>query len=121
MISVASNSNNSLTFILSFFFQLTDNLVTWNQVISAASNSNNNNNSVDIINMEDEDDDFSASNPDMQPQAASVSTAAASEASEATSPFNNLRDLLCHSAHLTVFLNYVLSNSDPASLVSFFF
>lgn len=32
-------------------------------------------------------------------------------------PFNNLRDLLCHQAHLTVFLNYVISNSDPAPLV----
>ena len=33
------------------------------------------------------------------------------------SPFNNQRDLFCHSAHLTVFINYVISNSDPASLV----
>ena len=34
------------------------------------------------------------------------------------SPFNNLRDLFCHSAHLTVFLNYVMNSADPASLVS---
>ncbi len=34
------------------------------------------------------------------------------------SPFNNLRDLFCHSAHLTVFVKYVIGNADPASLVS---
>ena len=33
-------------------------------------------------------------------------------------PFENLRDLMCHHAHLAVLLNYVISNSDPAPLVS---
>lgn len=37
---------------------------------------------------------------------------------EGSKPFEALRDLLCHHAHLAVFMNYVISNSDPAALVS---
>ena len=37
---------------------------------------------------------------------------------EGQSPFDNLSDLMVHHAHLAVFLNYVISNSDPAALVS---
>jgi hypothetical protein len=32
-------------------------------------------------------------------------------------PFKSLSKLLEHSAHLAVFMNYVISNSDPSSLV----
>lgn len=32
-------------------------------------------------------------------------------------PFNSLRELLQHPAHLAVFLNYVISNADPAPLL----
>ena len=32
-------------------------------------------------------------------------------------PFAVLTELLCHNAHLAVFVNYVLQNSDPSSLV----
>ena len=39
-------------------------------------------------------------------------------APDGQTPFDDLRDLMCHHAHLAVFLNYVVSNSDPASLVS---
>ena len=37
---------------------------------------------------------------------------------EGQSPFDNLGELMVHHAHLAVFLNYVISNSDPAALVS---
>ena len=37
---------------------------------------------------------------------------------EGPSPFENLSELMVHHAHLAVFLNYVISNSDPAALVS---
>ena len=37
---------------------------------------------------------------------------------EGQSPFDNLSELMVHHAHLAVFLNYVISNSDPAALVS---
>jgi hypothetical protein len=33
-------------------------------------------------------------------------------------PFKSLSKLWQHSAHLAVFMNYVLSNCDPSSLVS---
>jgi hypothetical protein len=36
---------------------------------------------------------------------------------EGSNPFNKLTDLFCHNAHLTVFVNYVIYNSDPSSLV----
>ena len=36
---------------------------------------------------------------------------------ESSKPFEVLRDLLCHHAHLAVFMNYVISNSDPAAVV----
>ena len=39
---------------------------------------------------------------------------------EGSKPFEILRDLLCHHAHLAVFMNYVISNSDPAAIVSIF-
>ena len=32
-------------------------------------------------------------------------------------PFEVFGDLLCHHAHLAVFMNYVISNSDPSALV----
>ena len=37
---------------------------------------------------------------------------------EGQSPFDDLNELMVHHAHLAVFLNYVISNSDPAALVS---
>ena len=36
----------------------------------------------------------------------------------AHAPFDNLNDLLAHQAHLAVFLNFIMSNCDPAALVS---
>ncbi len=39
------------------------------------------------------------------------------DATSGAKPFENLRDLMCHHAHLAVLLNYVISNSDPAPLV----
>ena len=39
---------------------------------------------------------------------------------EGSKPFEVLRDLLCHHAHLAVFMNYVISNSDPSALVIYF-
>ena len=41
----------------------------------------------------------------------------ADERLEGSKPFEVLRDLLCHHAHLAVFMNYVISNSDPSALV----
>ena len=41
-----------------------------------------------------------------------------SPVSESSKPFEVLRDLFCHHAHLAVFMNYVISNSDPSALVS---
>lgn len=38
--------------------------------------------------------------------------------SSGQSPFDNLTDLECHHAHLAVFLNYLVDNSDPVTLVS---
>ena len=35
-------------------------------------------------------------------------------------PFDNLNELMCHQAHLAVFLNFMISNSDPAALVRFY-
>jgi hypothetical protein len=40
----------------------------------------------------------------------------ADERLEGSKPFEVLRDLLCHHAHLAVFMNYVISNSDPSAL-----
>ena len=45
---------------------------------------------------------------------------AADERLEGSKPFEVLRDLLCHHAHLAVFMNYVISNSDPSALVIYF-
>ena len=56
--------------------------------------------------------------------AASTASGAASAqggSADGSKPFEILRDLLCHHAHLAVFMNYVISNSDPAALVSFRF
>ena len=44
----------------------------------------------------------------------------ADERLEGSKPFEVLRDLLCHHAHLAVFMNYVISNSDPSALVIYF-
>ena len=94
-------------------------------------------NSEGIINMEDDDDDESdheiASSTSTAAGAASANNTfsalfssftsstpatAATAVSEGSKPFEILRDLLCHHAHLAVFMNYVISNSDSSALVS---
>ena len=46
-----------------------------------------------------------------------TTTTTAGNVLEGSKPFEVLRDLLCHHAHLAVFMNYVISNSDPSALV----
>ena len=45
----------------------------------------------------------------------------ASNENQGSKPFEILRDLWCHHAHLAVFMNYVISNSDPSALVIYFY
>jgi hypothetical protein len=45
-----------------------------------------------------------------------TTTTTAGNVLEGSKPFEVLRDLLCHHAHLAVFMNYVISNSDPSAL-----
>ena len=120
-------------------------LVTWNNLFAggikhqqAASSATND---TGIITMEDEDED-DLSDQEMAGPADSSSTLGALFTSftsptsptgpgnasnanatsttvllEGSKPFEVLRDLLCHHAHLAVFMNYVISNSDPSALV----
>lgn len=88
-----------------------------------------------IISMEDDDDDDDEFS-DHEPSALTASTShnessainwfssfssnqSPSKGSgvQGSKPFEILRDLLCHHAHLAVFMNYVISNSDPSALV----
>ena len=64
-----------------------------------------------------EDDEEEASDGEGGGDAGADGVEAAESAS--ANPFDNLTELFCHNAHLTVFINYVISNSDPSSLVIF--
>lgn len=57
---------------------------------------------VDVIPMDDGSDD---DEPEIYPM-------------DNQGPFSNLADLKTRPAHLAVFINYLLSNSDPSSLVN---
>ena len=123
-------------------------LVTWNNLFAGGIKhqaSSSANNDTGIITMEDEDED-DLSDQDMAGPADSSSALGALFTSftgpslgsptgagnasnanatttvllEGSKPFEVLRDLLCHHAHLAVFMNYVISNSDPSALVIYF-
>ena len=47
-----------------------------------------------------------------------TTTTTAGNVLEGSKPFEVLRDLLCHHAHLAVFMNFVISQDDPSALVS---
>ena len=49
----------------------------------------------------------------------SVISASATNENQGSKPFEILRDLWCHHAHLAVFMNFVISQDDPSALVSF--
>ena len=100
--------------------QLTSSdLVTW-QGLFGGGGGGANNSAVNIIGMEDDDDSDCGAmgvNPVTEVSAA-ASVLDPTAAEEVEAPFKNVRDLFCHSAHLSVFVNYILSNSDSAALVS---
>lgn len=48
----------------------------------------------------------------------SVISASATNENQGSKPFEILRDLWCHHAHLAVFMNFVISQDDPSALVS---
>jgi hypothetical protein len=100
-----------------YLFQVADALVTWPQLLNNANRSQSGHES--IIGMDDDDEDDNSENEDelLGPVGAPIG---ASVSISAGSPFDNLRDLCCHNAHLTVFANYVISNSDPACLVKIY-
>ena len=108
-------------------------LVTWSNLLSLGSNKAANSEETGIINMEDDDsDDFSdheTSMPEGPPgdsgstlgnifNSFNTNSPPVMQNVEGSKPFEILRDLLCHHAHLAVFMNYVISNSDPSALVS---
>ena len=107
-------------------------LITWPQLLMPTTP--NAGSSNDIITMEDDDDnsdDDGASASVVQGAAAIIGeeipdvsspgqpmSPTTTSATASSSPFDDLRDLLCHNAHLTVFVNFVLSNlQEPAPLV----
>ncbi|XP_040569442.1 uncharacterized protein [Lepeophtheirus salmonis] len=78
------------------------------------------NTGAEILNMEDDDDDddeLSDHDSSRRPAHHKSITTLDEKVSDVDGPFNNLRDLLCHHAHLSVFLNFVISISDPAPLL----
>ena len=77
-------------------------LVTWNSVAGAGP--------PDIITMDDSDD-----NMEEETNHGDFTTTLPPEGDHG--PFNTLTELLEHPAHLAVFLNYVISNSNPTPLL----
>lgn len=116
---------NSCTFL---FLQGGD-LLTWSNLTSSIpAASADEQTASGIINMEDDDDDFSDHETHTTASSSSTTVADSSFLNftptspskslvEGSKPFEILRDLLCHHAHLAVFMNYVISNSDPSALV----
>ena len=62
----------------------------------------------------------SSNNSNANTTSEAAKSGTADERLEGSKPFEVLRDLLCHHAHLAVFMNYVISNSDPSALVIYF-
>ena len=82
-------------------------LVTWSNVTSGAG--------PDIITMEDDSDD---NMEEVEGDAEARGELTFSLPPEGDhGPFNSLTELMQHPAHLAVFLNYVISNSDPNPLL----
>lgn len=108
--------------VLSSFLQGAD-LLTWSNLTSNVPAADEQGASG-IINMEDDDDDFSDHETNSHATTAAdtsflnfTPTSPSKGLVEGSKPFEILRDLLCHHAHLAVFMNYVISNSDPSALV----
>ena len=100
-------------------FQLTDSqsIVTWEHLVSGGGGGAARTSKAAVDPVSPPPQGTSAAAP------ASPATAAqgAQQQQNPYAPFDNLTDLMCHQAHLAVFLNYMISNCDPAALVSILF
>ena len=137
--------NQISTSSLSFQSKSQQDIVTWDSLVTSSPGVGGS--SSNIIRMEDDDDDDDEELSDHDTSANNLSNSnvtnnafnapkaigeglvgfftnqpnLSSPVSESSKPFEVLRDLFCHHAHLAVFMNYVISNSDPSALVSIVF
>ena len=137
--------NQISTSSLSFQSKSQQDIVTWDSLVTSSPGVGGS--SSNIIRMEDDDDDDDEELSDHDTSANNLSNSnvtnnafnapkaigeglvgfftnqpnLSSPVNESSKPFEVLRDLFCHHAHLAVFMNYVISNSDPSALVSIIF
>ena len=98
-----------------------EGLVTWPQLVGASTDFSGAGN---IMTFDDDDDDLSEAEEAILSTSGplgpgTVAVGPGSPGDTAESPFDNLRNIFAYNAHLSVFVNYVMSNDlDPSALVS---